>query len=82
MLISTCQYDIKILEEELLELKNLVNSSRIKPLEKAYLTVNEVSAQTGLNRQAIEKHRDKGTLSELGYHADKVGSKWRYYQTF
>ena len=73
------QDEVKVLKEELLELKKLVNSGEVKPLEKAYLTVNEVSAQTGLNRQAIERHRDKGTLSELGYRADKVGSKWQYY---
>jgi biotin operon repressor len=89
------QDEVKVLKEELAELKKLINSSGIKPLsalsapdaeilpplEKDYLTANEVSAQTGLNRQAIEKHRNKGTLSELGYNADKVGSKWRYYQT-
>lgn len=75
------QDEVKVLKEELLELKKLVNSGGVKPLEKAYLTVNEVSAQTGLNRQAIEKHRNNGTLSELGYRADKVGSKWHYYQT-
>jgi hypothetical protein len=73
------QDEVKVLKEELLELKKLVNSGGVKPLGKAYLTVNEVSAQTGLNRQAIEKHRNKGTLSELGYRADKVGSKWQYY---
>jgi hypothetical protein len=66
------QDEVKVLKEELSELKKLVNSSGIKPLpalstpgaeivpplEKDYLTVNEVSAQTGLNRQAIEKHRN------------------------
>jgi biotin operon repressor len=88
------QDEVKVLKEELSELKKFVNSGGIKPLsalsapgteivpplEKAYLTVNEVSAQTGLSRQAIEKNRNKGTLSELGYSADKVGSKWQYYQ--
>ena len=74
------QDEVKVLKEELLELKKLINSGGVKPLEKAYLTVNEVSAQTGLNRQAIEKHRNKETLSELGYRADKVGSKWQYYK--
>jgi hypothetical protein len=74
------QDEVKGLKEELLELKKLVNSGGVKPLEKAYLTVDEVSAQTGLNRQAIEKHRNKETLSELGYRADKVGSKWQYYK--
>ena len=54
------QDEVKVLKEELLELKKIVNSGEVKPLEKAYLTVNEVSAQTGLNRQAIEKHRNKG----------------------
>jgi biotin operon repressor len=88
------QDEVKVLKEELSELKKLINSGGIKslpalsapgaeivpPLEKAYLTVNEVSEQTGLSRQAIEKHRNKGTLSELGYRADKVGSKWQYYK--
>ncbi|MFM2305221.1 MAG: hypothetical protein RLZZ135_2634 [Cyanobacteriota bacterium] len=72
--------EVKVLQAELLELKKLVNSGGVKPLEKADLTVNEVSAQTGLNRQAIEKHRNEGTLSELGYRADKMGSKWQYYK--
>jgi biotin operon repressor len=89
------QDEVKVLKEELSELKKLIDSGVLKPLqslsapgaeivpplEKAYLTVNKVSAQTGLSRQAIEKNRDKGTLSQLGYSADKVGSKWRYYQT-
>jgi hypothetical protein len=78
-LLVPIQDEVKVLQEELLELNKLVNSGGVKPLEKAYLTVNEVSAQTGLNRQSIEKHRNKGTLSELGYRADKVGSKWQYY---
>jgi hypothetical protein len=26
------------------------------------------------------ENRNKGTLSQLGYIADKVGSKWQYYQ--
>jgi hypothetical protein len=38
------QDEVKVLKEELLELKKLVNSGGVKPLEKAYLTVNEVSA--------------------------------------
>jgi division protein CdvB (Snf7/Vps24/ESCRT-III family) len=75
------QDEVKVLKEELSELKKLIDSGGVKPLEKAYLTVNEVSAQTGLNRQTIEKHRNKNNLSELGYRADKVGSKWHYYQT-
>ena len=43
--------------------------------------IAEVLAKTGKTRQAIERLRDKGTLAELGYRAEKVGSKWRYYST-
>ena len=43
------------------------------------LKIAELVEKLGKSRQAIESARDKGTLSEIGYRADKNGKNWFYY---
>jgi hypothetical protein len=39
----------------------------------------QLVAKIGKTRQAIESARDKGTLREFGYRAEKVGRNWLYW---
>jgi hypothetical protein len=88
--LKSAEESISTHEQTLTELKKLVANCLIPPSQalpppgdeamvKDYLIVSEVATQTGLTRQAIEKHRGKGTLSEVGYRAEKIGANWKYY---
>ena len=44
------------------------------------LTMTELVAKIGKPRQAIESARDKGTLGEFGYRAEKNGRNWLYWE--
>jgi hypothetical protein len=41
--------------------------------------MGELTIKIGKTRQAIESARDKGTLGEFGYKAEKNGRNWLYY---
>jgi biotin operon repressor len=43
------------------------------------LTRADLAEKLGKSRQSIEQRRDKGTLEEWGYRADKIGSNWYYF---
>ncbi|GFE70039.1 hypothetical protein [Chroococcus sp. FPU101] len=44
------------------------------------LSVDLLVEQLGMTRQGIEYKRDKGTLEQLGYRAEKEGKRWKYYK--
>lgn len=48
-------------------------------VESKGLKIAELVEKLGKTRQAIESARDKGTLSESGYRAEKNGRGWFYY---
>ena len=92
--IAVIKTTIERLEVELVEAKKAIDSGGINQQQSTSnnradsirlastdggLSVSEVVAKTGRTRQAIEKSRDKNTLSELGYRAEKVQLNWRYY---
>jgi hypothetical protein len=62
-----------------------LDSSQIHPrnltqeVEGKGLTMAELVEKLGKTRQAIEGARDKGTLGEWGYRAQKVGRNWLYW---
>lgn len=43
------------------------------------LSVSELAKKLNMTRQSIEGRRDKGTLSEVGYKATKIGGRWKYF---
>jgi hypothetical protein len=43
------------------------------------LTMAQLVEKLGKTRQTIEGARDKGTLGEWGYRAQKVGRNWLYW---
>ncbi len=48
-------------------------------VESKGLKIAELVEKLGKTRQAIESARSKGTLSEIGYRAEKNGRNWLYY---
>ncbi len=48
-------------------------------VESKELKIAELVEKLGKTRQAIESARDKGTLADFGYKADKNGRNWFYY---
>jgi hypothetical protein len=43
------------------------------------LTRSEIAVVLGKSRQSIELRRDKGTLAEWGYRAEKIDGNWYYF---
>jgi hypothetical protein len=50
-----------------------------QPKPEGALTRNEIAEKLGKSRQAIEARRDKGTLEEWSYRAEKIDGNWYYF---
>lgn len=55
-------------------------TSKAQKGEGKGLTMAELVEKLGKTRQAIESARDKGTLGEFGFHAEKNGRNWLYWE--
>lgn len=61
---------------------NLADIATDPPVRSpARYKVGELADKLAVRRQAIESHRDRGTLGELGYEARQDGRNWYYYPT-
>jgi hypothetical protein len=58
------------IEEEAIDVKT--------PKKPMRYSVQEIVEMTGRTRQAIERMRDRGTLNEIGWRAEKKGDRWWY----